>query len=462
MELRLKEILNIRSLNAVFAGSERMLLREITGVSIDSRRIQVGELFFAIAGNTYDAHDFVSDAIQSGAVAAVVDKKWHQHADIRGNFILVDDTVKALQTVSQSYRIKFQFPFIAVTGSNGKTTSKEMIVAVLSNQFTVLKNQGNLNNHIGVPLTLFELNPEHNMAVIEMGTNHYQEIMTLADIARPSHGLITNIGAAHLQFFGSLEGVAKAKTELWHYLEENDGAAFVNNDDPFLSRMPPSTKKVITYGFDHPSDVRGEYLGMDDWGFPGFRVSGVTIRLRIAGEHNVHNALSAVAIGLEFGIGIEQIRTALETFSPASKRMEIIREGNFTIINDCYNSNPSSAERALTTLAHMRTTGQRIAILADMLELGETGERLHQGIGENVAGLPIDHLLTYGPLSKCTADAANRNGVKRAHHFESKASLLESLKDIICDGDLILIKGSRGMAMEEVTEAIVSLLKSSN
>ena len=250
MNLSISEISGIPALNAAYTGDAAALNKEFNRVTIDSRQVQEGDLFFAIRGDRFDAHQFIEDVFAKGALAVVVDKVWFASQPIRtGNFLVVDDTLTALQETGHYYRTKFDIPYIAITGSNGKTTTKEMVVRVLSHQFEVLSSRGNLNNHIGVPLTLFGLHSGHTIAVIEMGCNHFKEIERLAQIADPQYGLITNIGPAHIEYFGSLDGVAQAKTELWQYLGKRRGTAFVNNDDPYLSRMHPEAGTVVTYGF---------------------------------------------------------------------------------------------------------------------------------------------------------------------------------------------------------------------
>jgi UDP-N-acetylmuramoyl-tripeptide--D-alanyl-D-alanine ligase len=454
MKLCIDEILKLKTFESSFPGDKTVLLQSLDGISTDSRTISPHDLFIALQGDKFDGHQFAFEVQNQKAIAAVVNKNWFDNNKSQGNFVVVNDTLLALQEISCYYRKKFTFPMLAITGSNGKTTTKEMITVVLSTKYEVLRNKGNLNNHIGVPLTLCQANDSDNMAVIEMGTNHFGEIKRLAEIAQPNYGLITNIGPAHLEFFGSLEGVAKAKTELWHYLEQNSGTAFVNVDDPLLAKNIPKSCKVISYGFEHKADYQGEYLGVDEGGCPRLRIKGDEIQLQVAGMHNSYNALSAIAVGLEFKVSFENIKNALATFLPASKRMEIIRNKDLIIINDSYNANPLSTEKALMTLAQMKTSGRRFAVLGDMRELGEQSEQFHRKIGEKAAELNIDFLFGFGEMSKHTVEGAKRRGLKEAIHFEDKKQLIEHLKNNIRQADIVLVKGSRGMAMEEVTAAL--------
>lgn len=456
MNLKPEELLQLKAYPAKYQGDAALLSNPVAGFSIDSRSIQPNEVFVAIKGDRFDGHQFVPQVTENAEQICVVSEQWiEQQSNLDGNFIIVDDTLKALQEISHHYRMKFDIPVVALTGSNGKTTTKEMVASVSEERYRVHKNKGNLNNHIGVPLSLLDLEATHTLAVIEMGTNHFGEIARLAEIAAPTHGLITNVGPAHLEFFGSLKGVSKAKRELWDYLEKNGQTAFVNVDDPNLRENIPAVEKIVTFGFEHPAQVRGIFTGMNEEGKPGFQVSNMNINLGIAGMHNIYNALAAVAVGLEFDLNMNQVKTALEQFLPSAKRMEIVRKEGLVIINDCYNSNPESARKALQTLSQMDTKGQRIAVLADMLELGEWAEREHRAIGEFVVSMHnINHLLTFGPLSEMTAKAAFQSGLKCAMHFNDKDSLLEQLNEIMGNNDLVLIKGSRGMEMEYITTNI--------
>jgi UDP-N-acetylmuramoyl-tripeptide--D-alanyl-D-alanine ligase len=459
MNIFYHELLKIENLNVEFVGNPTLLDKKIQNFSINSRTIQQNEVFFAIKGERFDGHNFIFDVLKKGITACVASKSWFQSQDktkLNGNFFLVLDTLIALQEISRYCRLKHDIPVIALTGSNGKTTSKEMIAAVLGKKYNVLKTEGNLNNHIGVPLTLFSLNTEHEIAIIEMGANGWGEIARLSEIVCPSHGLITNIGPAHLEFFGSLEGVFKAKSELWQNLEHNKGIAFINIDDDYLCKNIPQAKKVITYGFDNQAEVRGKFISINQKGQPVFNIEKQKINLKIAGIHNIYNALAAVTVGLEFGLTIQEIKSVLEKFQAASQRMEILEKKGITIINDCYNSNPESAKKALFTLSQMETKGKRMAVLGDMFELGEHGTTQHELIGEYCSSLKnINILFAHGPLSLFAVGGARKSGIQECKHFNDKRDLISRLLSVVQNGDLILIKGSRGMAMEDVTNALL-------
>lgn len=453
MDLSLKEIVAV--LKGRIIPSSQDLDKKVQGISIDSRRIREDEVFFAIKGERFDGHDFLDEVFQKGALAAIVTQNTSLPED--GTLVIVDDTLRALQELATYYRSKFSLPVIAVTGTNGKTTTKDMIADVLSQRYNVLKSPGNLNNHLGVPLTLFGLEWSYQVAVVEMGANHFGEIERLCRIASPNYGLITNVGRGHLEFFKTLKGVASAKGELFRYLN-GQGKAFVNLDDPWVVKKANFVMNITTYGFNKKADVKGEYLGSDELGCPRLRINDkVEIQLSVLGRHNIYNALAAACVGLEFGVGLEVIKRALENFQGESKRMELIHWEGVRILNDSYNSNPDSAKAALEYLAELKIPreGRRIAVLGDMLEQGEGSLREHRQLGSLTADLKIDTLLTYGQTSKATAEGALESGLRKAYHFTTKREIINFLKDFLRKGDLVLIKGSRGMAMEEVIEGLI-------
>ena len=429
--------------------------KRLRGVSTDSRMVKQGDVFFAIRGNRFDGHTFVREAFSRGCIAAVVEESFaHENSLEPGAPLLfVKDSVKALGGFARWYRRKFDVPLIAVTGSNGKTTTKEMVAAVLSEKFTVLKTEGNLNNHIGVPMTLFRLEKKHQAAVIEMGTNHFGEIEYLCSVAEPTHGLITNIGRAHLEFFGDVEGVAKAKGELFEWLGSH-GLGFVNADDPLVLEKSKRLRKKFTYGLTGKRvNVKGRFLGLNRWVQPRFSVGGhplprpFSVQLRTCGTYAAENALAAAAVGIHFGVNARKIKSALESFRARSKRMEVLKVQGVTILNDTYNANPDSVLAALKTLALMECKGKKIVVLGDMLELGEVSEREHRSIGREIQSLQLEYVLTYG--SDASVIVAESH-VPYAFHFEEKSMLIAHLEELVAPGDIVLVKGSRGMKMEDV------------
>jgi len=453
--LTLGEVLQACGKDSRFVGDNARLTRRPAGLSTDSRKCRADEIFVALRGEKFDAHQFVAPVLAAGALAAVVEASWfEQQNKPSGNFIIVDETLSALQQIGHTIRRRWGKTIIAITGSNGKTTTKELVASVLEQNNSVHKTTGNLNNHIGVPLSLAELSHSHDLAVIEMGMNHYGEIARLCEIAAPNYGLITNVGRAHLEFFKTLDGVARAKGELFDYLQAQDGIVFLNADEAKLKTILPSRTKAITFGLNQPAQTQARIAGVDEDGCVTLAWRNQTIHLAIPGTHNAINALAAIAVGDHFGIAPEKIRLALENSQPVAKRMQIFRRGELTIINDTYNANPESMRAALEFLAAMpiRGSGRRLAVLGDMLELGEAAPAAHEEIGALICELPIHAVFAYGPRMKHLLHAIRET--KWAEHFEDKSRLSAEVSRSIRPGDVILLKGSRGMAMEEVIEKL--------
>jgi UDP-N-acetylmuramoyl-tripeptide--D-alanyl-D-alanine ligase len=438
-----------------FRNREALARGAVKGVSTDSRTTQPGDLFVALRGESFDGHRFVGAAFASGAVAAVVEEGFDPARTAGKPLILVRNTSISLGALARVYRDRFRIPFVAVGGSNGKTTTKEMITKVLREKYNVLSTEGNLNNQIGVPMTLFRLNPGHEVAVIEIGTNHPGEIKELCRTLAPTHGLITNIGREHLEFFGSLDGVAEEEGELFRSLAPPAGGmAIVGADDPRIRGAARPVKRKLTYGFQSRSAaVRGRRVVLDGEGRASFEFRSAAmkrwhgVQLVIPGKHNAMNALSAAAAGVAFHVPPAQISSALESCRPVSMRMETLSIGGVTILNDTYNANPDSARAALQTLASLRVPGKKIAVFADMLELGIHADEGHAEVGKEAAALCIDYVLTHGNLAKHIHDAA---GIPGALHYDQKNVLAEYLAELLTPGDAVLVKGSRGMHMEDI------------
>ncbi|MBI3006210.1 MAG: UDP-N-acetylmuramoyl-tripeptide--D-alanyl-D-alanine ligase [Ignavibacteriales bacterium] len=439
----------------------------VQGVSTDSRKVSAADMFFAVRGERHDGHNFVSTAVQAGAAVVVVDRHWAEANEamvisIHVPRLIVENTVHALGELARIHRKKFRIPILAVGGSNGKTTTKEMIRSVLKQKFNVLATEGNLNNHIGVPQTLFRLEQRHKAAVVEIGTNHFGEINYLCEILEPTHGIITNVGHEHLEFFGSLRGVAKAEGELFDWLRLKKGVAFVNKDDGHISKMSRGLK-TERFGFSPAGvKVRGTFKGFNERGCAQLRIKQqgkkpFDISLSVPGEHNARNTLAAATVGLFFKVPVPKIQKALASFTAAHNRMEMLFVAGVTILNDSYNSNPDSVIAALSTVSAMNASGKRIAVLSDMLELGNEAPDQHRHVGRMVSRNDIEYLLTFGPLSKFTNDAAH---VKFKAHYDQKNMLCEYLAELVTAGDVVLIKGSRGMKMEEVVEFLKNRLQS--
>jgi len=431
-----------------------LLTEPLTGVSTDSRTVGAGELFVALRGGRFDGHRFLGDAVERGAKALMVDVQGSAGDLPRVPLLVVDDTTRGLGMLARVYRERFSIPVIAVAGSSGKTTTKEMIAAVLARRYRVLRTEKNYNNHIGVPTTLFRLEKSHDIAVVEIGTNHPGELAPLCDMLAPTHGLLTNIGAEHLEFFGSLEGVSAEEGTLFDALARDGGTAFVNADDQRVVALARRCRRRIRYGFrGRNAAVRGRVLELDDQAHAHFEFTGgrmrksVAVRLSAPGRHQGLNALAAAAVGLTFGVAVREIVGALESFTASEKRMAVLDLNGVTVLNDTYNANPDSTVAALETLAAMSARGKRIAVLADMLELGGAEAAEHKRVGEAAVRLGIDYVLTYGPRAKEIHRAVHG---PFAAHYDQKNVLAEYLAELITPGDVVLVKGSRGMAMEDV------------
>jgi UDP-N-acetylmuramoyl-tripeptide--D-alanyl-D-alanine ligase len=431
-----------------------------TGVSTDSRTVAPGNLFLALRGGRFDGHAFLQDVVDRGARAVIVDGAYRRERALPVPVLTVEDTTRALGDLALAYRRKFSLPILAVGGSNGKTTTKEMIVRVLSRRFRVLGTEGNLNNQIGVPQTIFRLRDRHQVAVVEVGTNHPGEIGYLCTILEPTHGLVTNVGREHLEFFRSVAGVAREEGTIYRSLEDQQrSVGFVNLDDPRVVRVAGGVRQRVSYGVEsRRAEIRGTVLSVDSAGCAQLLLAvrgksrRVTVGLRIPGAHNAINAVAAAAVGVEFGVPLAEAGKALASFTPASKRMEVVRVDGITILNDTYNANPDSTIAALQTLAAATVRGKRIAVLADMLELGPDSPRHHARVGREAGRLGIDHLLTFGDRAREIGTASR---LKTALHYEQKNMLSEYLAELAGPGDTVLVKGSRGMKMEDVVTFLV-------
>ena len=449
---------------ATFVGEPSRHRMYPAGISTDSRQIREGELFVALRGEKFDGHDHVL-AIQSTALAAIIEEDWFEKIKpSSGNFLLVHDSLLALQSCGRAVRRFWQKPVVAIGGSNGKTTTKELVYGVLAQALQTHRTLGNLNNHIGVPLTLCGLQHDHTVAVIEVGTNHFGEISQLCKIAEPDFGLITNIGREHLEYFGDLAGVARAELELFNYLKAHGGAALVNIDDPTLRAQKWAGLQTITYGFSEGAQVRGVYATIGEDGCSTISIDGVSIRVPIPGVHNALNALAAVAVGLQFGVTLQQARIGIESCKAVSKRMQVEHIGDVTFINDAYNANPESMRAALDSLMAMPLPedGRRIAVLGDMLEMGAAGEATHREIGEKINQLKIDAVFAFGPASRYVVEAIDPKRISKIEHLQAKPDICSAVSDFLRSGDIVLVKGSRGMKMEEVVEAFRGIGKAAS
>ena len=423
--------------------------REIAGferVSTDSRKIKHGDLFFALSGDKFDGHDFLNQAIEAGAAGVVVSKEFNSDKAV---VFKVANTLQALGDLAKAYRDKFNWPCMALTGSNGKTTTKEMLATCVGTKYKTFKTVGNFNNLIGLPLSLFNLDSSYEAAVLELGMSEPGEITRLAEISSPQIGVFTNIAPVHLESMGTIENVAKAKYELVQSLPQ-DGVVVLNADDKILSSwIGKIRQRVITYGIEYEANIKvGSYQATDD-GRSTFEIDGHHFAINFPGVHNAYNAACAIAASSALNIDMATLIEPLKNMKPVSLRSDVFKAGGVTFINDCYNANPVSMRAAIDVLASFPKSGRRIAVLGDMLELGKDEVRYHQETGEYLNKLKIDALFAFGPLANHYLDKFNGAYKK---HYDNKSKLAANLKDYIKPGDVVLIKGSRGIALEDISK----------
>jgi UDP-N-acetylmuramoyl-tripeptide--D-alanyl-D-alanine ligase len=459
MKLPLSRIAEFLKVKDAMAVSPNVVA---VGYSIDSRTIRSGELFFAVKGEKLDGHDFVLQAIEKGAIAAVVSqsKMGHRNASAghpaqsRTPLLQVEDTVLALQKLASAVRCLWGKPLVGVTGSAGKTTTKEAIAHVLSARYRVHKSEGNFNNHFGLPLMLLKLQPEHEMAVVELGMSHAGEINALAKIAQPEIGVVTNVAPVHLEFFDSLAGIARAKYELIASLPAT-GTAILNADDEYVSQFGRDFKgKVVMYGLAPTALVRAEHI--ESLGQRGSRFdvavgnSREKVTLPLLGMHNVYNSLAAIAVGLESGLSFAEAAAPLAWLNAADKRGQVVQLGNITVIDDCYNCNPTALRAMVETLGSMPAK-RRLVVAGAMLELGSTGEELHRQCGKYIAEKGMDFLLGVRGQARDMVEAAKQAGMQ-AEFLQTPEEAGEWLARESRDGDLVLMKASRGVQLERALE----------
>ncbi len=441
----------------LLAGTARA---RIAGVSTDTRLVRRHQIFVAIKGDRFDGHDFLAQAVTQGATAVLVSRK-DVAVPLSIAVIIVEDTVKALGRLARYHRFRFRIPVIAVTGSAGKTSTKEMIAAVLGQKYRVLYNQGTENNHIGVPMTLLKMSPRHEVAVIEMGTNHPGEIAWLAEITNPTAAVFTNVGPSHLEGLGSPEGVFEEKISLLKYLSA-DGCIITNADDPYWNRLLkmglPQT--VLSYGIKAEADIHASAVFLDARGIHVVMASKEEFILKTFSPGAAANALAAVACGKSQGVAMPLALKALSRLRPAKGRQCLIRAGGITFVDDTYNANPVSYANAFKAIEMMKIRGRAIMAAADMLELGEHSDEWHRSVGLAAAGSRLDAFFTCGAKAKLMGDAARSGRTSLdVRHFDGQEAMIEALKVYLQRGDVFLAKGSRGMRMEKVVQELVEFVK---
>ncbi len=428
-------------------------------VTTDSRKISGGSLFVALKGERFNGEDFAREAIDKGSAGVLVSTDCDpKNIPPTGIVLTVDDTLDAYQKIAGAWRNKFDIPIVAITGSNGKTTTKDLTAAALSSLGSILKTASNYNNEIGVPQTLLEINEHHRAAVVEIGMRGLNQIAPLAALVRPSIGIVTNVGETHIELLGSIDNIARAKAELVEAIGAG-GTVILNADDKNVSAMIDRVKdgvKVMTFALEHDADVRGSNL-ITRRASTAFTVNynGKTYdgEVPIIGRHNISNALAAVCAAITLGLKADDIRAGFASLATTKMRFEIIDRNGIQIINDAYNASPASMRVALATTAEI-ADGRKIAVLGDMLELGNLSEALHRSIGVELAKNNFDVLVTFGKLGKLIAEGAKEAGVEKIFTADTHEQAAGYLREILTRGDTILFKGSRAMRMEKIIELV--------
>lgn len=436
---------------------------EYLGISTDSRSLRPGEIFWALKGDKFDGRDFIKEAIEKGALGVVLQSGRLLPPNKEGLVVVeVEDTLWALGEFAAQYRHLFDIPIVAVTGSNGKTTTKEMIASILSTRKRVLKNQGNLNNLIGLPLSLLKVAPEHDVGVFELGMNRRGEIARLTEISSPTVGVITNVGPVHLEYLIRIEEVAEAKGELFQKMP-SEAVAIINKDDPWVDKLSSRfLGKKVTVGINHPAEITTKNITL--MGTEGItfdlviREKTLPVFIPMIGEHNVRNALASAAVIVALGEDPEIIPEGLKNFTNLSLRQETVKlKGEITLINDAYNANPVSMKRALETFSRLKGASRGIALLGDMLELGPESNALHRELGEEVAKFGIQYLLLMGDYASQVREGAIAGGLPSDSIWIGREhqELSDILSGLLKEGDWVLVKGSRKMKMEKIAERLM-------
>lgn len=439
-----------------FHGIQDSMSEKIKSITTDSRQVEPGALFIAIKGERVDGHNYIKQAFEKGAAAVVGERL----IDCSGPYILVESSFRAVGAIAEYYRRQLSIPMVGITGSVGKTSTKEMVASVLSRKYYLLKTAGNFNNELGVPFTLFRIRQEHQLAVIEMGISDFGEMHRLTNMVKPNTVILTNIGSCHLENLKSRDGVLQAKTEIFDSLCE-DGKVFCNGDDDKLITIKEVNGKApVFFGLEKHNQVRAEHI--ENLGLEGSRCTIITpmgniqATIPIPGNHMIYNALAAAAVGLHYGLSLEQIKEGIEGAQTVSGRFHLIHANNYTVIDDCYNANPVSMKASLDVLE--TALGRKVAILGDMFELGEKEEELHYQVGQYAAGKNINLFICIGKLSKKLAEGIKaENGMidnKKILIYETKEQWMEEKNATLQKGDTILVKASHGMEFSKVVEVL--------
>lgn len=445
-----------KACDGVYIGDAKLQEKTVCGVVIDSRLVEQDYLFIPIKGERVDGHDFIPQVFEKGACCVLSER---ERKEPEGAYILVDSTEDALKKIAAFYRKNLSIKVVGISGSVGKTSTKEMIASVLAQKYQIHKTAGNFNNEIGLPLTVFGIRKEHEVAVLEMGISDFGEMHRLAEIAEPDISVITNIGLCHLENLGDRDGVLKAKTEMFAHMKK-DGIAILNGDDDKLSTQKKvNGKPAVFYGIGTETEKQVYATDVQNMGFEGMETKIHTpqgsfcVHISIAGEHNVYNALAATATGLELGLSLEQIKAGIEMAKPIAGRTNLVRKNGMYIVDDCYNANPVSMKAAIDVLSHAK--GRTIAVLGDMGELGEEEKALHFEVGRYTAEQKIHTLFCTGVLAaEYKAGAESVKNPCEVFYFEHKNDMIKMLLSYAKEGDSILIKASHFMDFPKVVEAL--------
>lgn len=444
-----------KACEGLYIGPAELAEKEVSGIVRDNREVLPGYLFLAIKGERVDGHSFIEDAFEKGALAVLSEQEL---ADPKGAYIKVESTTEAMKRIAAFYRENLQIPVVGITGSVGKTSTKEMIASVLEQKYCVWKTQGNYNNEIGLPLTIFGIRECHEVAVLEMGISDFGEMHRLAEMAKPDIGVITNIGWCHLENLESRDGILKAKTEMFDFLSE-DGVAILNaDDDKLITKALVNGQKPCFYGI-HEKEATVCAKQVKNLGFEGMECVIETsqgefdVHISIPGEHNVYNALAATAVGLRLGLSTEEIKKGIESAKTIQGRTNFLKCNNRIVIDDCYNANPVSMKTALEVLSH--AAGRGIAVLGDMGELGKEERLLHREVGNSVGFYQIPVLFCAGELAEEYAiGAREKNPACEIYYYKSLEEMVEKLEAFVKEGDTILVKASHFMEFTKVVEAL--------
>lgn len=426
----------------------------IRGVAIDSRRIEQNMIFIARRGAETDGHRFIGEALREGALAALVEHTWFATAAPATDWplIVVKDSDRALRQLAGLIRDKTHTPVLGITGSNGKTTTKEMVAHILAANYSPLATPGNYNNLWGLPLTILGAREEHDFWILEHGMNHPGEIRELCEISRPTAGLVTTIMEVHSQFFHSLDQIADTKFDLYRSLP-GDGITFLNMNDDYIRNFTPHTDRIVSYGIGVAADITASIQSMDEYSRIRLAIDGIgTVQLQVSGAFQGTNALAAAAVGLTFGVAPAEIHDRLETFQAVPGRARILERNGMTIIDDSYNANPQSMKAALDILISAPSDRRKIAILGDMLELNSSRDQKHRDVGAYAASRGVDVVIGVGSLARFIAEEAKKQQVEQTYQFRDVTECIRALPGILRENDTLLIKGSHGIQLEKILE----------